>query len=294
MQYILLVSVIINILLITKILILRISIKNLRIDYEERAGLRSNTLLRVTGRDHEMRKLVISMNKTLEKLRDSFQQYEQGDQELKTAITNITHDLRTPLTSISGYLELSEEISKSDDLKRYLDIIRERTETMKKLTEELFDYSIITGGEVTEEKRDVFVNQVLEDCVMDFYPAFMERGIEPVLDITEKHIVRSLYPSYVERIITNLLSNALKYSDGDLEITLSENGKLRIANSAKALSNVEVNKLFNRFYTVENARNNSTGLGLSIVKLFTERMGCKLDAGYESGKLVIEIDFPEK
>lgn len=84
MQYILLVSVIINILLITKILILRISIKNLRIDYEERAGLRSNTLLRVTGRDHEMRKLVISMNKTLEKLRDLFQQYEQGDQEFKT------------------------------------------------------------------------------------------------------------------------------------------------------------------------------------------------------------------
>ena len=293
MRYILIISVIINLILLAKIVVLRTSIRNLRIDYEERAEISSNTLLRVYSRDIEMRKLTITLNKTLEKLRESFQQYEQGNMEIQTAITNITHDLRTPLTSISGYLELSEELEKSDDLKRYLDIIKERTDTMKNLTEELFDYSLNTVGETTEEKSEVFINRVLEDCVMNFYPSFMDREIEPVLDITEKRIVRTLYPSYVERIITNMLSNALKYSDGDLEITLSENGKLTFANSAKALSNVEVNKLFNRFFTVENARNNSTGLGLSIVKIFTQRMDCKLDAKYDDGKLVIEIDFPE-
>lgn len=293
MRYILIISVIINLILLAKIVVLRTSIRNLRIDYEERAEISSNTLLRVYSRDIEMRKLTITLNKTLEKLRESFQQYEQGNMEIQTAITNITHDLRTPLTSISGYLELSEELEKSDDLKRYLDIIKERTDTMKNLTEELFDYSLNTVGETTEEKSEVFINRVLEDCVMNFYPSFMDREIEPALDITEKRIVRTLYPSYVERIITNLLSNALKYSDGDLEITLSENGKLTFANSAKALSNVEVNKLFNRFFTVENARNNSTGLGLSIVKIFAQRMDCKLDAKYDDGKLVIEIDFPE-
>lgn len=293
MRYILIISVIINLILLAKIVVLRTSIRNLRIDYEERAEISSNTLLRVYSRDIEMRKLTITLNKTLEKLRESFQQYEQGNMEIQTAITNITHDLRTPLTSISGYLELSEELEKSDDLKRYLDIIKERTDTMKNLTEELFDYSLNTVGETTEEKSEVFINRVLEDCVMNFYPSFMDREIEPVLDITEKRIVRTLYPSYVERIITNMLSNALKYSDGDLEITLSENGKLTFANSAKALSNVEVNKLFNRFFTVENARNNSTGLGLSIVKIFTQRMDCKLDAKYDDGKLVIEIDFTE-
>lgn len=291
MRYILIVSVIINIILLMKIIVLRVSVKELKIDYEERATLKSNTLLRVNSRDRELRELTISMNKTLEELRSAFQQYEQGDLELKNAITNISHDLRTPLTSISGYLEMSDEIDKSDDLKRYLDIIKERTEAMKDLTEELFDYSIMTSCEVNEEKSDVDVNRVLEDCVMNFYPLFVERGIEPVLDITEKHIIRSLYPSYVERIITNLLSNALKYSDGDLEISLSDSGKLCIANSAKALTDVDVKKLFNRFFTVENARNNSTGLGLSIVKLFAQRMDCKLDAFYEDGKLFIEIEF---
>ena len=291
MRYILIVSVIINIILLIKIIVLRVSVKELKIDYEERATLKSNTLLRVNSRDRELRELTISMNKTLEELRSAFQQYEQGDLELKNAITNISHDLRTPLTSISGYLEMSDEIDKSDDLKRYLDIIKERTEAMKDLTEELFDYSIMTSCEVNEEKSDVDVNRVLEDCVMNFYPLFVERGIEPVLDITEKHIIRSLYPSYVERIITNLLSNALKYSDGDLEISLSDSGKLCIANSAKALTDVDVKKLFNRFFTVENARNNSTGLGLSIVKLFAQRMDCKLDAFYEDGKLFIEIEF---
>ena len=152
---------------------------------------------------------------------------------------------------------------------------------------ELTDYL----DEYLEEKQEVNINQVLENCIMDFYPSFSERGIEPVLDITEKKITGLYYASYVERIITNLLSNALKYSDGDLEISLSDSGKFRIANTAKDLSNVEVNKLFDRFFTVENARNNSTGLGLSIVRLFAQRMNCELKAEYVDGKLVIEIDF---
>ena len=291
MKYLLIVSIVINVILGMKILAMRISIKELRIDFAERAELRSNTLLGVSSRDKQIRLLATSINDTLTKLRDAFNKYKLGDDEVKTAITNIAHDLRTPLTSILGYLELSERLDKSPEMEKYLDIIKDRAEHMKKLTEELFEYSVITGGEIREEKTKVNVNKALEDCIMSNYPALQSRGIEPVVEITETPIVRTLYPSYVERIMNNLVNNALKYSDGDLEVKLSDSGKLTVANSAQELSNVEVNKLFDRFFTVENARNNSTGLGLSIVKVFAERMNLDLSADYVDGKIVIEIDF---
>ncbi len=291
MKYLLILCLIVIVVLIMKIVAMRLSIKELREDYEERASLRTNTMLTVSSRDKEILKLAVTLNKTMVKLRDSFNRYENGDREIRTAITNISHDLRTPLTAISGYLELAKRQEKSPEVEKYLSIIEGRTEHMKKLTEELFEYSIMTGGEITEKKQDVNVGKMLEDCIMNYYPALKARGIEPVIDITEEKIVRHLYPTYVERIMNNLFSNALKYSDGDLEISLSDQGKMRFVNSAPNLSNVDVNKLFDRFFTVENARSSSTGLGLSIVKIFAERMGCSIKADYTDGRIAIEVGF---
>ena len=291
MKYLLIICLIVIVFLVMKIVAMRLSIKELREDYEEKARLHTNTVLTVSSRDKEILKLASSLNKTVVKLRNSYNRYENGDQEIRSAITNISHDLRTPLTAISGYLELADRQEKSPEMEKYLSIIRGRTEYMKKLTEELFEYSLITGGEITEEKQDVNIGKILEDCIMNYYPSLKARGIEPVIDITEEKIVRQLYPTYVERIMNNLFSNALKYSDGDLEITLSANGKLKVANSASNLSSVDVNKLFDRFFTVENARSSSTGLGLSIVKIFAERMNCSVHTDYADGRIIIEVGF---
>ena len=291
MKYLLILCLIVIIILIMKIIAMKLSIKELREGYEERAGIHTNTVLTVSSRDKEILELAKTLNKTIVKLRDSYNRYEHGDQEIKSAITNISHDLRTPLTAISGYLELAQRQDCSPEMDKYLTIIKGRTEHMKKLTEELFEYSIVTGGEITEEKQDVNIGKLLEDCIMNYYPSLKARGIAPVIDITEEKIVRNLYPTYVERIINNLFSNALKYSSGDLEISLSDDGRLRFANSAPNLSSVDVSKLFDRFFTVENARSSSTGLGLSIVKIFFFCLNCGVKADYIEGKIVIVVDF---
>nr|WP_297708925.1 HAMP domain-containing sensor histidine kinase [uncultured Butyrivibrio sp.] len=291
MKYLLVVCLIIILFLSMKIIAMRLSLKELKEGYEERARIHTNTLLTVSSRDRRVRELAVSMNKTLEKLRDSYNRYENGDQEIKKSITNISHDLRTPLTAISGYLELAQRQEKSPEMEKYLSVIKGRTEHMKKLTEELFEYSLMSGGEITEDKQEVNVNRMLEDCIMNYYPVLKARGINPEIYITDEKIVRNLYPTYVERILNNLVSNALKYSDGDLEIRLSDEGILRVTNSSEKLSNVDVNKLFDRFFTVETGSRNSTGLGLSIVKLFTERMDLSLHATYENGKISIEVGF---
>ena len=126
---------------------------------------------------------------------------------------------------------------------------------------------------------------------MNYYPALKKRGITPVIEITDEKIIRNLYPTYVERIMSNLISNAIKYSDGDLEVSLSEEGVMRIANSASELDHVKVEKLFDRYYTVENGTSVSTGIGLSIVRSFAEKMDCPISAEYDNGKLVITIEF---
>lgn len=291
MKYILIASIVVNVLLFLKILSMKKSLRDLKTDFSERAKLDSNTLIGVSGRDKEIRELADTLNETLSLLRDAYHKYRLGDAEVKTAITNIAHDLRTPLTAICGYLEMADKLEMSDEVRRDLSIISERAEYMKKLTEELFEYSVITTKEVTEEKRNVFVNRVLEDCMMNFYPAFTERGIEPEVNITDERIERMLYPSYVERIFSNLLNNALKYSDGDLSIELKDDGLFKISNTSYALSKVDVEKLFDRFFTVESARSNAGGLGLSIVRTFAQRMNCPLKGYYENNKLVIEIKF---
>lgn len=270
---------------------MKLSLRELSEDYEEKASLHTNTVLSVSSRDKDVLRLAIVLNRTIVKLRDSYNKYENGDHDMRTAITNISHDLRTPLTAISGYLELANRQDKSPEMEKYLEIISGRVDHMKKLTEELFEYSIITGGEITEEKQDVNIGRVLEDCIMNYYPVLKARGIEPEINISEEKIVRKLYPTYVERIMNNLFSNAIKYSDGDLKIILTDDARLMFCNSSAKLSTVDVHKLFDRFFTVENARSNSTGLGLSIIKIFAERMNCSVKADYEDGKLIIEVDF---
>ena len=248
----------------------------------------TNTSLRLSTHDRDMCELADSINVQLKQVRKEHLQYHQGNKELKTAITNISHDIRTPLTAIAGNLYM---IGKTDDLseiREYIAVIEERTETMKQLTEELFRYSMIVSDESKAETEEVFVNQVLQESISSFYPVLCDKGITPQICLTDARIVRHVNRSGLASVFSNLLNNAVKYSDGDLEITLSETGEITFTNTAKELSTVEVEQLFDRFYTVEVARN-STGLGLSIARTLVERMGGTITADYENGQLTIRI-----
>ena len=291
MKYLLAIAIIVIILLLIKIIAMKKSVRNLRADFVARGELDTNSLIGIDSRDKDLRELTDDINKTLTELREAFHKYNLGDNELKTAITNVAHDIRTPLTAIMGYLELMKKQEMTPETEKYLAIIEERCQHMKKLTEELFEYSVVSTSETKEELTEVSLNRVLEDTLMNYYAALVEKGIEPEIDICDERVVRKLYPSYVERIFSNLISNALKYSDGDLRVSLSAEGTVVFANKASSLSNVAVEKLFDRFFTVETAMNESTGLGLSIVKTFAQRMNCQIGAKYEDGSLIIEINF---
>ena len=132
--------------------------------------------------------------------------------------------------------------------------------------------------------------RALEESLLSFYAVLQEKGIQPEIRLPEQPVFCELDAGAVNRIFSNIISNVLKYSDGDLSVIMTDNGDITFTNTAHNLTAVTVGRLFNRFYTVEASRN-STGLGLSIAKLLIERMGGSIEAVYNNDKLQIKIRF---
>ncbi|MDE6881363.1 MAG: HAMP domain-containing histidine kinase [Oscillospiraceae bacterium] len=250
----------------------------------------TNNLLFSPSRDRHVRRLASALNVQLRLLRDQRRRYRSGDRELKEAVTNISHDLRTPLTAICGYLDLMEREEKPEAVARYLALVGGRVEAMKLLTEELFRYSVVLCGEEALRPEPVCLNGAVEEAAAGFYAALTARGITPDIRLCTKQVVRLLDRGALARALGNILGNAVKYSAGDLEIVLEETGELVFANTAPGLDGVQVGRLFDRFFSVEAARN-STGLGLAIAKALVERMGGRIEARYEGERLEIRMRF---
>lgn len=279
--------------LLLYLLSLRASLKEVARELNDKLKTDTNTLISISSGDRAMRTLASEINCQLRLLRKERLKLQHGDMELKNAVTNISHDLRTPLTAICGYLDLLAQQPQSEVSERYLSVIRERTGTMRELTEELFRYSVIAGTTEELHFEPVCLNDILEQSLAGFYGTLSERGVVPDIALSGQPIERTLDRHALRRIFDNILSNAVRYSDGDLSVRLSPDGTVWFENHAKDLDAMQTAHLFERFYTVNTARS-GTGLGLSIAKLLTEKMGGNIAAGYDGGKLRICICFAEQ
>lgn len=271
---------------------MRHSVKEIVEEMKDKMSVDTNTLITVSTADAYLRKLAAKLNQQLIELKQERRKYETGDAELKLAVTNISHDIRTPLTAICSYLDLLDETEKSDAAARYLEVIKGRAKSLCELTEELFHYSVVVSQAKELDMQLVSVNEVLEESMAEFYAALKAQGIVPDIAITDEAIIYPADRKALSRVFANVINNALKYSAGDLEIELNERGELFFTNTAPELNEVQVGKLFDRFYTVETSRK-STGLGLTIARTLMEQMHGSITAEYENGRLRICIKFKE-
>ena len=277
--------------LLAYLLVLRHSLREAAEELDEKLRIDTNTLISISSGDRAVQSLATHINRQLQALRRERLRLHSGNDALTVAVTNVSHDLRTPLTAICGYLDLLEQEPQTEAATRYLAVIRERTDAMRALTEELFRYSVLTATADELHTEPVCLNDVLEQSLAGFYGALSARGITPSVQLPEEKVIRPLDAAALRRVFDNILSNAAKYSDGDLAVVLAPDGEVTFSDRASALSRVEAARLFDRFYTVDSARG-STGLGLSIAKLLTEKLHGTISADYENETLRICIAFP--
>lgn len=269
---------------ILKLYFIKKSIKEIRIDLKEILKSDTNNLIRISTNDRDIKELAKDLNVELKNLREQRLQYENGNQELKKTITNISHDIRTPLTAISGYIDLMKEDKKEE----YLKIVERKTNDLISLTESLFDYAKIVDIGEEMAKDNCCINEILEEALVNYYTILKEKNIIPEIKISSKKIYRTINKNTLIRVFENILSNVSKYSNGNFKVMLEDSGKIIFSNKATSLDATTVEKIFNRYFTVENAKK-SNGLGLSIAKQLIELNGGNITAKYVKENLIIEI-----
>ena len=233
-----------------KIFSMRQAADQLRAEFAARLKEDTNVGIDISTSDKKMRLLASDIHRQLKILRREHIRYALGDSELKNAVSGISHDLRTPLTAICGYMDLLAREEVSDTVREYLSVIEGQIQALKDLTEELFRYSVIVSIDKYEHSEPLSLTRALEECLAGYYGTFKKAGIEPNIQLPENEVFRCLNPTALSRILLNIVSNAAKYSDGDFSVQMDTEGTLRFINHAPGLDEIQAGHLFDRFYTV--------------------------------------------
>lgn len=248
----------------------------------------SNVLLTTSSGERSVKKLVERINVELKKLLKIKSQYSKGILDLKCSAENVAHDIRTPLTAIKGYVDLLEKEEISSDGRKHLEIIKDRVEYMKALTDELFlSLSMKNRGIKTLEEIDA--KSILEEALVSYYSEFQMKNIEPEIVLPENRVRIKGDEKALYRVYLNIITNALKYGE-DFKVEMNEKGDTVFSNYSPSLDSVDVNRLLDRYYTISDAKA-SSGIGLSISKEIIEEMGGELRVKLEENRLYISLSF---
>lgn len=265
-----------------------------RINKEISNNLDEYVNIKTKSVDKDVENLVQNINLIFDSKQKVVAEKKKKEEELRASISNISHDLRTPLTSIMGYLQMiKSEKSSEADKKEYIDIVEKRTKSLQKLISSFYDLSRIEGNEYNFNYKKVNLSNVLCENIAVFYNDFINNNIEPVIEIEEgiKEIISD--EGAITRIFSNLIGNMIKHGENYVKISLKQENDIIITeftNKATGLTQENLDKLFDRFYTVDNSRSDrNTGLGLYITKVLVEKLGYNITAKLENENLKIKI-----
>lgn len=248
-----------------------------------------------TSFDSDMKKIMQEMNEFRDEQIELCNTYQRKDQDFKDMITSISHDIRTPLTSIHGYIQLLEECEKEADAKRYYVILHQRIAYLKELLEELFLYTKIVNNNITYVMEPIEVYELVCETLLYYHLQLQEKQIMVSVDFEDEQVILVSDAIYLRRILNNLCQNTVRHGENFLHIiqcVQKDNLVLCFANQVSE-DTLNVEELFQRFYTGDQARSKqNSGLGLAIVKELAETLGGKVEAKLETACLNIYLSFP--
>lgn len=256
----------------------------------------TNKRLQTDLSNHDIIKLTVQINNILNSQEAKEIEIRKKENHLKETIANISHDIRTPLTSIKGFFELYLREKDEKQKKYYEKIIRNRMEDITLLLEELFTYTKLQNASYELVLEESNFSRIVMNCLFDFYEQWQESQITPKLEIDETPVVVLCNESAVKRILTNVLRNATIHGRDSIQISYqTQNGQalFRCSNPVADTENPDPEQVFDRFYRADTARSQtSNGLGLSIAMELTQRMNGDIQAMMEDGIFTIEVRFP--
>ncbi|MFS0658928.1 HAMP domain-containing sensor histidine kinase [Niallia alba] len=287
---------IIAVILLTRLFALKKEVKKISKQLEKYNDRKTNKKIEMALFDKNMEKLGLEINKLIDLYVAENRKRIRYENEQKQAIANMSHDLRTPLTSILGYFQMAEEEDvTADERKELLSIANKRAKRLETLLKDFFELSIIESTDHHLKSEQINLRNLTIDVLISFYDRFQERNMEPTIHIPEKDVFIIADESAVTRVIENLLSNAIMHSDGNIIISLEEQAstvKLSVRNDAYSLTDEDARLMFDRFYKADRSRSGkSTGLGLSIVKSFMEKMSGEVTGHLNEGQLIIICEW---
>ena len=235
------------------------------------------------------------LNDLLELRRKEKRYYQEKETLIADTYTNLSHDIRTPLTSLDGYFQLMEACENVEEQRRYLNIIHERIHSLNEMLEELFMFTKLKNESYRLELTSCCINRILKETVFSYYDDWVRREIQPDIQITEEQLYIDGNKQGLSRIIQNVIKNGLDHGEKKIRIVLKREQNravLQISNQVTASEQIDIEHVFDRFYKADAARSKtSTGLGLSIAREFVRRMNGEIGAKIEENEFIVEMSF---
>ncbi|MFC5542313.1 sensor histidine kinase [Ureibacillus suwonensis] len=257
---------------------------------------KTNKKIDITLIDQDIEHLGVEVNRLIDLYVMENRKRVLFEKEQRQAVANMSHDLRTPLTSIIGYIQIANNENLSEvEKEELLAIAFDRAKRLERLLNDFFELSVLESTDYELKLQRINLTKLLTEVLVSFYDRFQEKRLEPTIEGLENNVTIFADHSAVTRVIENLLSNTLKHADGNIMIRLEEqNGvaSLMITNDALSLTEQDVQHMFDRFYMADQSRSGkSTGLGLSIVKSLMEKMNGSISSKLNDGQLSIICEW---
>lgn len=294
MEFIIIILIIVIIILLTYLFLYHNEVKHISKEIDNIKDLDSNTLIHSKYNLKNINNLIYKINNLLTESKNIKIDYGNKNKSLMKMMTNISHDLRTPLTSALGYIDiilksdLSEEEKKKD-----LITIEKRLRRLEELISSFFEFSRIISTNKLPTLKKINLTSILEESVIVFYDDYKKNNRKILLDCNQRKIIINSNKMLLTRIFENLIGNAYKHSNSDLIIKVEKINKVKIIFSNQLLDDdVDVDRIFDEFYTVDISRTKEgTGLGLAIAKEFTKQLNGNIYAKKNNGQLKIIIEL---